>query len=58
MRDFERALKPIATRIDRVEKRMEFKTGGSIDFWTLEDADSGRGRSYDLVIIDEAVLRA
>jgi len=54
MRDFERALKPIATRIDRVEKRMEFKTGGTIDFWTLEDADSGRGRSYDLVIIDEA----
>jgi len=54
MREFERALKPIIRRIDRVEKRMELLNGGSIDFWTLEDGDSGRGRSYRRVIIDEA----
>ena len=54
VREFERALKPILTRHDRVEKRMEFATGGSIDFWTLEDVDSGRGRSYDRIVIDEA----
>jgi hypothetical protein len=54
MREFERALKPIVDRIDRVEKRMDLKTRGSIDFWTLEDVDAGRGRSYDLAIVDEA----
>jgi hypothetical protein len=54
VREFERALKPILTRHDRVEKRMEFATGGSIDFWTLEDVDAGRGRSYDRIVIDEA----
>lgn len=54
VREFERALKPILTRHDRVEKRMEFATRGSIDFWTLEDVDAGRGRSYDRIVIDEA----
>lgn len=54
MRELERMLKPIVTRIDRVEKRMELRTGGNIDFWTLEDSDSGRGRSYSRVTIDEA----
>jgi hypothetical protein len=54
VREFERALKPLLRRIDRIEKRMELKTNGSIDFWTLEDIDSGRGRSYDRVVVDEA----
>jgi hypothetical protein len=54
VREFERALKPVVRRIDRIEKRMELKTNGSIDFWTLEDIDSGRGRSYDRIVIDEA----
>ncbi len=53
-RDIERALAPIISRHDRVEKRMEFATGGSLDFWTLEDEDAGRGRFYDLAAIDEA----
>ena len=54
VREFERALKPLIARLDRVEKRIELKTRGVIDFWTLDDRDSGRGRSYDLVVIDEA----
>lgn len=53
-RDLEAALAPIMDRYDRVEKRMQLTTGGSIDFWTLEDADAGRGRFYDLVTVDEA----
>lgn len=41
-----------------VEKNEQLKelyliTGGSIDFWSSENPDSGRGREYDLVIIDE-----
>jgi hypothetical protein len=54
VREFERALNPVVRRIDRIEKRMELKTDGSIDFWTLEDIDSGRGRSYDRIVVDEA----
>ena len=54
VRDIEKALAPITTRHDRMERRMEFSTGGSVDFWTLEDEDAGRGRFYDLVALDEA----
>ena len=54
MRDFEKSLKPIVARVDRVERRFEFKTGAALDFWTTEDEDAGRGREYDRVIIDEA----
>ena len=54
VRAFERSLKPLLLRHDRVEKRMEFRTGGSIDFWSLEDPDAGRSRFYDWLIVDEA----
>lgn len=54
MRDIERALAPVTARMDRVEKRIEVKTGGVIDFWSLEDIDAGRGRDYDLIVVDEA----
>jgi len=54
MRDFEKALKPLVSRVDRVERRFEFKTGSALDFWTTEDEDAGRGREYDRVVIDEA----
>ena len=53
-REFERALAPLLVSYDKVEKRMTFKTRGHIDFWTMEDTNSGRGRSYDLVVVDEA----
>jgi hypothetical protein len=35
-------------------KRIELIGGGSIDFWTLEDESSGRGRKYSRIVIDEA----
>ncbi|MDI9639713.1 hypothetical protein QPK87_04775 [Kamptonema cortianum] len=38
------------------DKRIELKTGGSIDFWTLSDSDAGRGMRYKLWIIDEAAM--
>ena len=54
LREFERALHPIIRSVDRAEKRMELKTRGVVDFWSCDDEDAGRGRSYDLVVIDEA----
>jgi len=54
MRNIERALAPLTARMDRVEKRIELTTHGLIDFWSLEDIDAGRGRDYDLIVVDEA----
>ncbi len=36
------------------EKRLELFGGGVIDFWSLEDSDSIRGRKYKRIVIDEA----
>lgn len=36
------------------EKRIEIFGGGVIDFWSLEDPNSIRGRKYKRVIVDEA----
>ena len=53
-RAVERALAPAIVKADRVEKRLDLVSGGSIDFWSLDSVDAGRGRRYDRVIIDEA----
>lgn len=34
-------------------KQIELKSGGIIDFWSMEDPNSGRGRKYHRVIMDE-----
>ena len=34
-------------------KEIHLVTGGRIDFWSLTDPDSGRGRKYKRVVIDE-----
>lgn len=40
------------------EKRIELFGGGVIDFWSLEEPDSIRGRRYKRAIIDEAAVVA
>ena len=47
-------LKPVIERSNEQTKRIEIIGGGSIEFWTLDDEDCGRGRKYHRVIIDEA----
>lgn len=34
-------------------KQLRLITGGIIDFWSLDEPDSGRGRKYKRVVIDE-----
>ncbi len=53
-RAVEKILGPAIVKLDRVEKRIDLVSGGSIDFWSLDSVDAGRGRRYDRVIIDEA----
>lgn len=43
-------------RTDAQQHRMELRTGGALDFWTLEDEDAGRGRRYGVVVVDEAAM--
>jgi len=39
---------------DEQIKQIRLLTGGIIDFWSMDDPDSGQGRGYHRAIIDEA----
>ncbi len=48
-------LDPIKKSANKTNGTIRTKTKGKIDFWTLNDnALAGRGREYDIVLIDEA----
>lgn len=50
-------LRPIISRVDKQKSRLEFITGGVLDFWTLHNTDDpGRGRKYGRVFVDEAAI--
>ena len=53
-RDLKRTLVDVIAARSEQEKRLELITGGVIEVWTLMDPDSGRGRKYKRVIVDEA----
>jgi hypothetical protein len=49
-------LAPITRDKSEQEKRLELIGGGVIDLWSLDSLDSGRGRKYAVVVIDEAAM--
>lgn len=51
-------LAPVTKRANSQEMRIELITGGVVDFWSLDNPDSARGRKYKRVIIDEAAMIA
>lgn len=53
-RELVRILTPAAAQVIQQEKRIELMTGGSVDCWSLDQPDAGRGRRYKRVLIDEA----
>jgi phage terminase large subunit-like protein len=53
-RELKQRLLDVARDKSESEHRLELVTGGVFELWTLDDPDNGRGRQYDLVIIDEA----
>ena len=55
-RELKSALKPIVSRVSEQERRIELITGGSIDFWSLDAPDAGRGYKYARAILDEAAM--
>jgi hypothetical protein len=38
------------------EKRLELIGGGVVELWSLDSTDSGRGRKYATVVVDEAAM--
>lgn len=53
-RRFRRTLLPITTDVSVQERRIEVLGGGELEFWSLQNADTIRGRPYARVAIDEA----
>jgi phage terminase large subunit-like protein len=51
-----RLLKPIAARVSTSDHRIENIAGGVLEFWSLENPDSARGRKYKRIIVDEAAM--
>lgn len=49
-------LAPVVSKVSEQEKRLELITGSVIDGWSLDSADSIRGRKYRRVVIDEAAM--
>jgi phage FluMu gp28-like protein len=55
-RDVTERFAPIQTRINTQDKRVEYATGGTLEFWSLENRRAARSRKYARVIIDEAAF--
>jgi hypothetical protein len=55
-RDITERLAPLQSGINSQEKRVEYMTGGVLEFWSLENKRVARSRKYRRVIIDEAAF--
>lgn len=55
-REAVRLFAPITTRRLAQEHRLEFVTGGLLEFWSLDNPDVARGRKYKRVVVDEAAM--
>lgn len=49
-------LKPITKRVSQQQHRLELVTGGVVEMWSLDQADTARGRKYKRVCLDEAAM--
>lgn len=55
-REFTRIFRPIIAEKVEDEHYVRLITGGRVDFWSLENEDSARGRFYKLIVVDEAAV--
>lgn len=49
-------LEPVTVAKSEQQHRLDLHGGGSVDCWSLEDVDAGRGRRYARVVVDEAAM--
>src|SRR5262249_19540795 len=50
------ALQPILDTSSKGAAVMRLRTGGRLDFWSLENPIAGRGRRYHRIVVDEAAF--
>jgi hypothetical protein len=55
-REANRIFAPITVRRSAQDHRLEFVTGGVLEFWSLDNPDVARGRKYRRVVVDEAAM--
>jgi hypothetical protein len=55
-RTLREVLEPVTITKSEQQHRLDLHGGGSVDCWSLEDADAGRGRRYGRVVVDEAAM--
>ncbi len=55
-REAVRTFAPITARRSVQERRLEYVTGGMLEFWSLDNPDVARGRKYRRIIVDEAAM--
>ena len=55
-RETKQLLEPITKHVSKQEHRLELITGGSYDFWSLDNPDAARGQKYSAADIDEAAM--
>lgn len=55
-REVKRLLLPVATSTNASQHRITLATRGVIEMWSLDNADTIRGRKYKRFIIDEAAM--
>lgn len=55
-RTLQNSLRPVILKQNLNEKHVDFFGGGTLECWSLDDPDAGRGRAYHLIIIDEAAM--
>jgi hypothetical protein len=55
-RQLSSTLHPVIIRNSDSEHRLELRGGGTIEAWSLDNPDSGRGRACACVVVDEAAL--
>lgn len=51
--EIQRVFYPIIKSKSETVKQLIFLNGSKVDFWSMEDPDSGRGRKYHRVVVDE-----
>jgi len=54
--DLADALQPILDTSSKGAAVMRLRTGGRLDFWSLENPIAGRGRRYHRIVVDEAAF--
>src|ERR1700689_1698202 len=54
--ELEHSLRPILDTSSKGAAVMRMRTGGRLDFWSLENVIAGRGRRYRRIVIDEAAF--